>query len=379
MKQKNHFLTLLILLFGMNGLMAQINPQLSSKKVQVAILFDTSNSMDGLIDQAKSRIWNIVNEVNTLRYEGKIPQIEIALYEYGKSSLALKDNYIRKITDLSSDLDVLSKELFALTTNGGDEFCGAVIKASLDDLKWSSDLSDLKMIYIAGNEPFTQGPIAFQEVCARAKKMGIFVNTIYCGNYDDGVREGWKNGATCSDGEFFNINSDNQIVHIATPYDDKIGVYSDSLNQTYFGYGQIGASRKMQQVTEDENASQKSVALNAERAKTKASFNYNNGNWDIVDGVDNGTVDFKTLKDDDLPVELKGKTIEEKEAFIAEQKKKREAYQKKIQELSVERENYIAEERKKMSETEILDDFGTKVNEGIKKRALENGYIKVTE
>jgi len=32
------------------------------KKVQVAILFDTSNSMDGLIDQAKSRIWSIVNE-----------------------------------------------------------------------------------------------------------------------------------------------------------------------------------------------------------------------------------------------------------------------------------------------------------------------------
>ena len=29
--------------------------------IQVAILLDTSGSMDGLIEQAKSRLWNIVN------------------------------------------------------------------------------------------------------------------------------------------------------------------------------------------------------------------------------------------------------------------------------------------------------------------------------
>ena len=36
-------------------------------KIQVALLLDTSNSMDGLIEQAKSRLWNIVNNLTKLK------------------------------------------------------------------------------------------------------------------------------------------------------------------------------------------------------------------------------------------------------------------------------------------------------------------------
>ena len=132
----------------------QIAPPPKSKKVQVAILFDTSNSMDGLIDQAKSRIWNIVNEVSTLRYEGEVPTFEIALYEYGNDGLEEKDNYIRQVLEFTSDLDDVSQKLFGLTTNGGSEYCGAVIHESVVDLAWSKDATDLKMIYIAGNEAY---------------------------------------------------------------------------------------------------------------------------------------------------------------------------------------------------------------------------------
>ena len=44
-------------------------------KIQVALLLDTSNSMDGLIEQAKSRLWHIVNTLTTLKYNGKTPDI----------------------------------------------------------------------------------------------------------------------------------------------------------------------------------------------------------------------------------------------------------------------------------------------------------------
>src|SRR6187402_743198 len=57
-------------------------------KIQVALLLDTSNSMDGLIEQAKSRLWNIVNTLTTLKYHGKTPDIEIGLYEYGNDGLS---------------------------------------------------------------------------------------------------------------------------------------------------------------------------------------------------------------------------------------------------------------------------------------------------
>ena len=100
-----------------NSIAIAQGPPRSSKKVQVAILFDTSNSMDGLIAQAKSRIWNIVNEVSTLRYRETSPTIEFAIYEYGNDGLESSDDYIRQVLDLSTDLDEISQKLFALTTN----------------------------------------------------------------------------------------------------------------------------------------------------------------------------------------------------------------------------------------------------------------------
>jgi len=349
--------------------------QSSTKKVQVAILFDTSNSMDGLIDQAKTRIWGIVNEINTLRYQGQVPKLEIAIYEYGKSTLSIENHYVLRLLNLSNELDEVSKQLFALRTNGGDEFCGAVIKHSLDELEWSNDTTDLKMIYIAGNEPFTQGPIKYQEVCIEAKKRGIFVNTIYCGPYDQGVKESWMDGATCSGGSFFNINSDAKIVSLPTPYDDQINKYNDSLNTTYYGYGVKGESKKTLQSSQDANAETQSISSKTERVVAKASRNYDNSSWDLVDAVNNKQVDIATLKDDDLPKELKGKTIEEKRNFVESKNDERKEYQGEIQRLSSERQKFIEIElAKRAKEGNEVDDFGTKVNESIQKTALELGY-----
>src|SRR5687768_7228371 len=84
--------------------------------VQLAILLDTSNSMDGLIDQAKTQLWTIVNEFIRAKKDGKPPRMEIALYEYGKASLPAQEGYVRLILPLTDDLDKVSEELFALKT-----------------------------------------------------------------------------------------------------------------------------------------------------------------------------------------------------------------------------------------------------------------------
>ena len=69
---------------------SQSQEQLQAK-VQVALLLDTSGSMDGLIDQAKSQLWKVVNELATSKYEGQRPVLEIALYEYGNDNLKIKE------------------------------------------------------------------------------------------------------------------------------------------------------------------------------------------------------------------------------------------------------------------------------------------------
>ena len=86
----------------------------SQQKIQVALLLDTSNSMDGLIEQAKSRLWNIVNTLTTLKYDGKSPDIEIALYEYGNDNISSETDWVRQIVPLTKDLDEISEKLFTV-------------------------------------------------------------------------------------------------------------------------------------------------------------------------------------------------------------------------------------------------------------------------
>lgn len=355
-------------------------PPEENRKVQVAILLDTSGSMDGLIEQAKSRLWSIVLQMSKLQYNGQAAQIEIALYHYGNSGLSASDNYIQQLVDLTSDLDVVSQKLFSLSTNGGEEYCGAVLSKSVEDLKWSEHPNDLRMIYIAGNEPFNQGPIDFKIICKKAAERDIFINTIYCGDYEQGIREFWYDGSTCTQGSYFNINSNEKIVQIQTPYDKDIAQYNDSLNMTYYGYGQSGMMRMGAQAEEDEKAENLSPNVATERAIVKSKKStYNNASWDLIDGVDNGVIDLKTIKEEELPEEFKNKTPEEREALLEEKRAQRSAYQQKIGELAKNREAFIADEmQRRAAEGTEQDDFGSSVNKSILEKAKVIGFTEET-
>lgn len=341
----------------------------SDRKIQVALLLDTSNSMDGLINQAKSRLWNIINTLGTLKYEGKSPQIEIALYEYGNDDIEMADGYVRQVTSLTTDLDMISKHLFELTTNGGAEFCGEVIHQSSTSLKWSDDDKDMKLIYIAGNESFSQGEMDYAEACADAIGSDIYVNTIFCGNYDTGISLEWKSGAEKGKGKYFNIDSDKTIQYVKTPYDDKISTLNTQLNGTYYGYGGQGYARKEMQMDQDENAVMMNSAAKTERAVSKSSANYSNATWDVIDAFNSDSTKVMNLKDEQLPQELKGKSEKEKLEFIQNERDNRVKIQTEIGELAVKRQQYIDENQ---SEELNNDDFGKAVENSI----IELGKLK---
>ena len=77
----------------------------NSPRIQVALLLDTSNSMDGLIEQAKGKLWSIVNEFARYRKGDVPPQLEIALFEYGNDGLSRYNDYIRQVAAFTTDLD----------------------------------------------------------------------------------------------------------------------------------------------------------------------------------------------------------------------------------------------------------------------------------
>ena len=358
-KNKIYFVLLvfiLIMSLSFNRLFSQQEKPQIDNLIQLAILLDTSNSMDGLIDQAKSQLWKIVNELALAKKDGESPDLEVSLYEYGKSSLDQGEGYLRMILPLTKDLDGVSEELFKLTTNGGDEYCGTVIKAAAEGLKWSKHNDVLKVIYIAGNEPFTQGNVDYRNSCKNSISKGIIVNTIFCGNHQEGINTNWKNGADLADGKYMSINQDQQIVQIDAPQDDEIIKLSQELNNTYIGYGLEGAKKKERQAAQDMNAIGMSAGSMVQRSVAKSSKQYNNASWDLVDAVSEEEVDLDELEDAQLPQELKGKSKEEISKYIYEMKDKRIQIQKKITKLNQDRNKYIAEKKKENAGEQTLDE-----------------------
>lgn len=329
--------------------------------------------MDGLLEQAKSRIWNIINDVSALTYNGQAPSMEFAIYQYGNDGLEKSDHFIKQVLNLTGDMDIISQKLFSLRTNGGSEYCGAVIGKSLKDLRWSNNPLDLKMIYIAGNESFEQGPISFKAECKKAISKGVFINTIFCGNRAQGINLSWEKGAKCSEGDYFNIDSNQEVVQIDTPYDKEIMQYNDSLNGTYYGFGHQGSFRKSSQVTEDFNAAEQSISVAADRAVVKSKSQiYSNSSWDLIDAIENNTIKLEEVKEADLPKEFQNKSLQEKNTLFETKQKERTEYQKKITQLAVKRDAFIQKEKAKISLGQ--DDFGTSVSKSIHTKAKALGF-----
>lgn len=330
--------------------------------VQIAILLDTSNSMDGLIDQAKSQLWKIVNEFNDAKQGDKTPVVQVALYEYGNNNLSVGTNYIRQVLPFTRDLDKVSEQLFKLTTNGGDEYCGAVIRDALDKLAWDKDGQVYKAIFIAGNEPFTQGPVSSRDACKSAIQKGVVVNTIHCGNQGDGEGGGWRTGATLAEGRFLTIDQDKAVVHIEAPQDKEITKLSIELNKTYITYGKDGARGEANQTAQDSNAiSYEKAGASVQRALTKASKNYRNSSWDLVDANKKEGVKLDKIKEEELPSELKQLKPEERQAYVDQKAAEREKIQSEINRLNQERQKYVAEKAKETSGDDTLDKAVSKV------------------
>ena len=324
--------------------------------IQLAILLDTSSSMDGLIDQARSQLWTVVNELARTKRHGQTPNLHVALYQYGNDTLNPAENWIQLILPFTDDLDKVSEKLFALKTNGGQEYCGATIQSALKQLTWSTSPDAYRVIFIAGNEPFTQGPVDFHIPCAEAKGKDIVINTIHCGSEQVGVATGWRDGAALAGGAFMCIDTNTAIVAIPAPQDQELATLSGTINDTYIPYGDAGQEGARRQAAQDVNASSSPAASAAgavyNRAQAKGSALYQNASWDLVDAVKEKKVKLEDVKDKDLPEKLQKMTADERKQYVEEQTKKRGEIQQKIQDLSKQREDFLAKKRADQASTQ---------------------------
>ena len=363
-----------LLLLGVSITSTAINP-LENKKnkqtIKVALLLDTSNSMDGLINQAKAQLWEIVNELSYAKYGIQKPDLEIALYEYGNDHLESSDGFVRQVLAFNSDLDEISEKLFSLTTNGGKEYCGQVISASLKELVWGENNNDLRLIFIAGNEPFTQGKINYKEAISDAKEKDVIINTVFCGNYTQGISEMWKEGANLGGGDYMTINQNKKVIHIITPYDNDIIILNKKLNKTYIYYGNKGAVQYEKQAMQDKNATKFSSSVSVGRAISKSNRFYKNSSWDLIDKSEDEIIDYSEIKRIDLPKDLQKMSDIELKGHVEKLREERLLIKKRVNQLDKKRRTFIA---KKQQESTKENELESVIINAIKKQAIKKNY-----
>ncbi|MCB1045470.1 MAG: VWA domain-containing protein [Acidobacteria bacterium] len=343
--------------------------QTKDARVQIALLLDTSNSMDGLIHQAKTQLWTIVNDLATARRHGVAPTLEVALFEYGNSGLSSQQGYVRQVLALTTDLDRVSEALHQLSTNGGEEYCGVVIADAVQKLAWSTQPGSYKAIFIAGNEPFNQGSYDFRAACKASIAKGIVVNTIHCGPFQEGVQGFWKEGADLADGQYACIDQDRTDVAIATPFDDRILQLNTELNQTYLAYGAAGEASQKRQRAQDRTAAAEAPAAAVQRSVSKATSLYKNEDWDLVDAVASGDVEVETMEEEALPEPLQGLSAEERKAAVDKASADRTRIQAELAEVAKQREAFI-----KQNQPEVTDSLEAKLREAIRQQLRTKQY-----
>lgn len=342
-------------------------------KIQLAILLDTSSSMNGLIDQTRNQLWQVVNEFSKAEQNGVKPALEVAVYEYGNSRLNANTGFIRQVAALTGELDAVSEALFSLTTNGGSEYCGYAIQTAVNDLPWSRSDGDIKAIFIAGNEPFTQGPVSYKNAISLARNKGIMVNTIHAGNKQQGETSGWKEGALLAGGEYMSIDHNHKVAHVNAPQDKEIAILNKKLNDTYVPYGNKGKEKSRRQQAEDKKTEKISSALLSKRARAKASKMYENSSWDLVDAVEAEKVDLDTIKSDQLPQELQAIDKSQRKDYLKKKVAERKKIKEEIVKLSAERNKYVTQKRQELA-APAVQTMNEAVTSAIQKQGKEKNY-----
>ena len=338
--------------------------------VNLAICLDTSGSMDGLIDATRRNIWTVVND---LALAEPTPELRIAFLTFGNDGHEEAEGWVRIHAPLTSNLDIISQELFAQVTDGGTELVARVIDRAATALQWDADPDALKIIIVAGNEGADQDKtISYQDACRRAIAQGIMVNSIYCGSPGDAEATAWREVSMLADGAFATIDKDKAVVEIPTPFDEELVKLNVAINATYVVYGNEGWVGQERQVAEDANAMQLGAGPAALRLECKAGLFYENADWDLVDACTQKIVDLETIDEEDLPENMRSMTLVERKAYIATKQSEREKLSNQVSDVASQRDAYRLKEQMRLAIDESQS-LGSVLRKAIRAQASAKG------
>lgn len=314
-------------------------------KIDVVFVLDTTGSMADLIQTAKEKIWSIAT---TMASAQQTPDIRIGLVAYRDRT----DAYVTKVVDLSDDLDSVYATLMDFAADGGGDTPESVNKALSDavhQMSWSEQDQAYKVIFLVGDAPphMDYNEAQYPEIVASALEKGIVVNTIQCGDIVSAI-EPWTQIASLGHGNFFQVEQSGGAVAYTTPYDEDIANLSAKLDDTRLYYGTDEEKEKMHDkvAATDKLHSGASFASRARRGVFNASAGGRTnllGENELVDAITSGEVELKDIEEDALPASVAVMAPAEQAEYVAGLASERAELTRQIQELSQDRDTFLAE------------------------------------
>ena len=352
--------------------------------VQIAILLDGSGSMDGLINQARCQVWNVVSELSKASRGGKASKLEIAVYEYGGSK-GKENGYVDQLVGFTEDLDEVSRALFSLVAERGpgQEYCGQAVLKALTDLNWSASPDVYKTVFIAGNEPFDQGPTTIERALSENKDGSIVLNSIYC--FDPKYAEEffkatdtqqWTAAAKLGGGMYFRIEHNHHLPEMKTPYDAKMRELNKRMNDTFVWYGDNAKKASENQQMQDRNAADMSDHAFAARMSAKIGHLYHHVHDELIDAISHGVVKLDEMPEDKMPEELKVMSPELRREFVERKIAQRNGSRRAMAEVISLRHAYL---QRKMSEAigeegKAPQVLGDALVQAVRRQAKKRGF-----
>ncbi|HEX7771508.1 MAG TPA: vWA domain-containing protein [Pyrinomonadaceae bacterium] len=321
--------------------------------MEMVFVLDTTGSMGGLLTGAKERIWGIVNEV---MQTSSLSSVKVGLVAYRDRG----DQYITQVLPLTEDLDKVYLTLMDYEADGGGDEPENVRRALSEGVSqagWSQPSSrQAQILFLVGDapphdyadeaDPFTTADLAV--------KQGIIVNTIQCG-HSPMTKQVWEAIARRGQGQYFLIPQNGGVQTISTPYDEQLSQLGTRLGRTSMAYGGgAGAAgdafrakqKNILEHVEMDVATRSAPSAAAERTVNKV-LNSKAYIGDLLQDIENGSIKLESVKTEDLPSELQKLSAEERKQEIAKRLAERSEIRKQIMDLSKQRTEYIAAERKK--------------------------------
>lgn len=342
--------------------------------VEVVFVLDTTGSMGGMIQAAKEKIWSIAT---TLSSAQPAPEIRIGLVAYRDRG----DAYITQVTDLSTDLDDVFRQLMALEAQGGGDSPESVNQAlneAIEKISWSKNTQAYQTIFLVGDAPahtnYSQD-VQYSASLKNARNKNIIVNAIQCGE-DGTTKTQWTEIAQLGSGKYLKVSQEGSALKSDTPFDHKISSLGKELESTRMYYGTKkergkSAERNAKSAELYASAPASSLAKRAEYNVSESGSKNLLGDKELLGDIEEGKIKIEDLDKTLLPETLAAMEHEEQVQFVESNIAKRKKLVSEIEALTEQRQAYLKNKLSEKSEAKSSLDF--QLFDAIKKQASERG------